>query len=70
MKWQDKLAVMKLEGFDVRQSIGWTKGDMTCWRYICEVDDENTIYGTGDTKAQAVNQAWRTYMEHLNAKAS
>ena len=69
MKWQDKLAVMKLDGFTLRQPNGWKK-DRTLWKYICEVDDNNAIYGTGDTKAQAVNQAWRIYMEHLNAKAS
>ena len=70
MKWQDKLAVMKLEGFDVRQSSSWAKGSQHYWRYICEVDDDNAIYGTGDTKAAAVNMAWRIYVEKLNAKAS
>ena len=69
MKWQDKLAVMKLDGFTLRQPRGWKK-DRTLWRYICEVDDDNSIYGTGDTKAAAVNAAWITYTESKNEKAS
>jgi hypothetical protein len=70
MDWREKLAVMKLDGFTLRQTNGWNDDPKTHWRYVCEVDDDNVIYGTGDTKAQAVNTAWRKYVEFKNEKAS
>ena len=70
MKWQDKFAVLKLEGFIVRQSYGWSENPAVHWRFICEVDDDNVLYGVGNTKAQAVNAAWTNYVERLNDKNS
>ena len=66
MKWQDKLAILKFEGFDVHQTRRWKPESKEFFRYVCEISDDHPLYGAGDTKAEAVNNAWKAYVREKN----
>lgn len=70
MKWQDKLAVLKLAGFDLYENPAYSGIPEHEWRYFCDKFDPYDL-GVGDTQEDAVNDAWNDYMKRFeNEKAS
>lgn len=69
MKWQEKLAVLKVAGFQLYENPEWVAYPDSHYKYYC--DPGNDIYGIGDTYEAAVDSAWFEYTEGLkNEKAS
>lgn len=72
MKWQEKWAVLKMAGFELKdhgddRAVGMGK----YFRYVCQEHAWGKIYGAGDTKAEAVNSVWEQYIEEKqNEKVS
>lgn len=63
MNWQDKLAILKMAGYELKESDRWRNAPKSYYRYIC---DTGPSWGVGDTKAQAVDDAWEVYMREVN----
>lgn len=71
MKWEEKLAVLKVAGYKIYQSNGWEHYPNEHYRYVCERDERDPNYGVGETKAKAVNEAWELYTQEIeDEKAS
>lgn len=69
MKWQEKLAVLKVAGFKLYENPKWVASPNLYYKYYC--DPGNDVVGCGDTREAAVDCAWHEYTERLeNEKAS
>jgi len=72
MKWQEKLAILKMAGYVLRESENWKRSPAHHWRYVCEIPDApDTPFGAQNTEHGAVRKAFDNYMWELkNGKAS
>lgn len=71
MKWEEKLAVLKVVGYTLAESDRWKHAPKSHYRYLCERDERDPNYGVGETKAKAVNEAWELYTQEIeDEKAS
>lgn len=64
MKWQEKWAILKMGGFVLKDHGAHRSVSKGLWfRYLCEQNEWEGMYGAGDTKAQAVNRVWDEYVK-------
>lgn len=65
MRWQEKLAVLKVAGFELKRNPDYVGMPQYEWQYFCEKYAPYEL-GVGDTQEQAVNDAWNDYTKRLN----